>query len=117
MPTETKEYFIVANSFAAPVFSDTSEHFVVAQSPESALEQFAKDYKHPCGLYSAVCYADANAYHKCKKGLAKWLCNHEAEKQRLTGNRSYSYLGHGPGDFEIDGKRHRIKNPKAGSVR
>ena len=109
------EYFITANSFAAPFFSDTSEKFVSAETPASALEKFAAEYSHPCGLYAAFCYESADAYHKSAKPLAKWLCNHEVEKMRLTKDMgSYSFLGHAPGDFEVNGKRHRVENPKGG---
>ncbi len=69
------EYFIEANSFAAPFFSDTSSGFVEADSPEQALLRFKDDYKHPCGLYAAVCYQDANAKHKGHEPLAKWVSN------------------------------------------
>lgn len=67
------EYFIVANSFAAPFISDTSKGFVEANSPEEALNKFAENYTHPCGLYAAVCYKDANAEAKRERVLARWL--------------------------------------------
>jgi hypothetical protein len=111
------EYFIMATSFAAPFFSDTSDGYVTAETPEAALERFAADYRHPCGLYAAVCYASADAYHKGETPLARWLSNHELAIQRLKPKGSgYGYLGHGPGDFEIDGVRHRIEDPKGGRV-
>jgi hypothetical protein len=116
-PGKFMEYFIVANSFAAPFFSDDSTSFIEANSPREALESFASNYKHPCGLYAAVCYRDANAREKGEKPLAKWLCNHEAEKMALTEKLAgYSYMGNGPGDFTINGKRHVIVNPKGGRV-
>lgn len=111
------EYFILANSFAAPFFSDTSTSFESADTPEKALEQFAKNYKHPAGLFAAVCYESADAYHKDKPPLAEWLSNHAIEKEKImekTGG--ISYLGHGPGDFEINGKRYHVENPKEGRV-
>lgn len=112
-----KEYFIFATSFAAPFCSDTSHEFVTAESPQAALEQFAGSYGHPCGLYAAACYESAEAYHKGQNPLAKWVCNHELEKQRLTaGKGCYSYLGKGVGLFEIDGVLHKVENPKAGKV-
>lgn len=111
------EYFIVANSFAAPFCSDQSTGFIDAESPTSALETFAAGYKHPCGLYAAEVYASANAYHKSEKPLAKWLCNHEIAKQEATeGMSGYAYLGQGPGGFEIDGRRINVRDPKAGMV-
>jgi hypothetical protein len=68
-----KEYFIVANSFAAPFVSDTSEHWWNGINPEDALLAFRKEYKHPAGLYCAYVYTDANAKTKNKKPLAKYL--------------------------------------------
>lgn len=116
----SNEYFIKAQSFAAPFCSDESQGFISADSPADALEVFARKYSHPCGLYSAFCYKDANAEAKGHKPLAKWLCNYEAEKQRLTHNLgSYSFLHSQDkkGEFmEVDGKRTYIKNPRAGSV-
>lgn len=111
------EYFICANSFAAPFFSDDSTDYVDAPSPKLALEKFASEYDHPAGLYAAVCYDSADAFHKGREPLAKWLCNHEIEKTRLTKDLgSYSYRGDGPGRFEIDGVLHTVENPKAGRV-
>jgi hypothetical protein len=111
------EYFVVANSFAAPFVSNKWEQFVQGETPEAALTAFAENPRHPYGLYSAELYADANAYHKRDAPLARWLCNHEAEKQRLTKDLGgYSYLGHGPGEFEIDGVRHKVEDPKGGAL-
>lgn len=111
------EYFVVAESFAAPFVSDRSETFAQGETPESALIAFAENYKHPAGLYAAGLYADANAYHKGAEPLAQWFCNHELEKRKLTESLAgYSYLRHGPGDFEINGVRHRIKDPKGGKL-
>src|SRR6185312_15188341 len=73
------EFFIVANSFAAPLVSDTSEHFIRAIDAGTALVQFIPTYKHPSGLYSARVYTDANAYHKREKHLGEFLSD-EAKK-------------------------------------
>lgn len=110
------EYFIEANSFAAPFFSDTSEHWIEANNPKEALEKLAIEYTHPCGLFAAVCYKDANARYKGQKPIAKWLCNHELAKQENSPEGSYSYLGHGAGKFEIDGKLITVEYPKEGKV-
>ncbi len=48
------EFFIVANSFAAPFISDESTHYVKARTAPLALEQFAAKYNHPAGLYAAL---------------------------------------------------------------
>jgi hypothetical protein len=111
------EFFIVANSFAASFFSDTSEKFVTAPSAKDALEKFAREYKHPAGLYAALCYRDANARAKGEKPLAKWLSNHEIAKMRLTeGLGGYSYYGDGPGRFRINDTWHTIADPRGGLV-
>lgn len=111
------EYFIVSNSFAAPFFSDQGEGFVKATSPKRALLEYVNTYDHPAGLYSAAVYKDANDYHKGKKAVAKWICNAELEKQRLTkGLGSYSIRGVGPGEVEINGVTHFINNPKGGKI-
>lgn len=106
-----KEYYIVASSFAAPFVSDTSEHFQEAPDPREALERFAKQYKHPCGLYAAGCYEDATAFHKGKPMLARWLSNHARviEESRATSLRS-----DGPGVLVLDGKPRSVGNPKEG---
>jgi hypothetical protein len=70
-----REYFIVANSFAAPFFSDTSESFVKAHSAPEALEKFAAEYNHPCGLYAADAFKSADAYHKGHAPLSRWRSN------------------------------------------
>jgi hypothetical protein len=110
-----REFFIVANSFAAPFMSDQSTQHVTAESPVAALEKFAAEYTHPCGLYAAQCYRTADAYHKGKKAMAQWLSNRvRAEKAATKGKGSYSFMGHSPELFEVDGKRHQVKDPKGG---
>ena len=111
------EYFINARSFAAPFVSDNWSEYIKSDSPRAALEQLAKNCTHPAGLFAAECYASADDFHKGKPFLAEWLSNHVREQQRLTKEKgTYSYFGHGPGDFEINGERHKIQNPKEGSV-
>lgn len=114
-----KEYFIVANSFAAPFCSDTSEKYVEAGSPQEALEQFAKKYDHPFGLYFAACFASADDYHKDKKALATWKCNLVLAQEELTKDKKGGYsVKHDPfGTLEIDGVRTAVKDPKGGKVR
>jgi hypothetical protein len=112
-----KEFFICANSFAAPFVSDESTHFVEADSAEKALEKFAAEYDHPCGLFSAQAYQNADAFHKNKKPLAQWLCNHEIAKEKATkGKGAYVFMSRSPGEFEIDGKVIKVKDPKKGRV-
>jgi hypothetical protein len=63
------EFFIVANSFAAPFVSDESTHFVGADCAAEAMLDFIQTYDHPCGLFSANLYRDANAFHKKENPL------------------------------------------------
>lgn len=111
------EYFIVANSFAAPFFSDTDKSFQEASNPEEALLKFKDGYRHPAGLYGAGVWADANAYHKNEKPLARWVCNLAlAKEEAAKGKGSYSMLGVSQSEFEIDGVRHKVENPRCGKV-
>lgn len=111
------EFFITARSFAAPFVSDESESYVEAETPEEALARFAIDYSHPCGLYAAEAWPSADDYHKGGKHLAQWLSNHERAKQKVTeGQSGYNYLGNGPGEFEINGAKVTVENPRDGSV-
>lgn len=112
------EFFITARSFAAPFFSDESECYVEAETPEGALESYAASYKHPCGLYAAEVWTSADAYHKTpRKPLARWLSNHEIAKEAaMSAEGGHSYYGHGPGDFEVDRERVIVDDPKGGRV-
>lgn len=114
------EYFIMTTSFAAPFFSDTSNEFVEASSPTEALEKAAASYKHPCGLFGAVCYTDANAYHKGEKPLAKWLCNFEIEKEKRTAALSGYSFRHdcdSNGEYmEVNGEKFYVEDPRSGKV-
>ena len=111
------EFFIVANSFAAPIVSDQSTGFISAENPAEALTKFFHSYKHPCGLYSAVCYANADDYHKGNPRLAIWKSNHAIKQEEATKDLgSYSYFGNGPGIFQVNGKEFKVKNPKHGKV-
>lgn len=114
---DMNEYYIIANSFAAPFMSDTSEGFVEAKTPKEALDYFAAQYSHPSGLYSAVCYKDANAKAKNNPPLATWLCNYEIKKQEITKNLgAYSFFGKGSEGFEINGKNYDVEDYKNGKV-
>lgn len=109
-----KEYFIVANSFAAPFCSDTSTHFHEGVSAGHSLNHFAETaYKHPCGLYSAAAYDSAEAYHKGAKPLQRWLSNHA---RTIEESGATSIRSDGPGVIELDGKPRKVKAPKEGSL-
>lgn len=66
------EYFIVANSFVAPIVSDISHDYIMADTPREAMKQFIANYDHPAGLYAANLYANADVYHKDEKPLLTW---------------------------------------------
>lgn len=111
------EYFIYIQTFAAPFFSDTLTSYMEGKTPEEALTKAVKSCKHPAGVYSAVAYSSADDHHKGKNPIAKWLCNHEIEKERVTkGKGSYMYRGHSPGHFEVDGKTYKVKDPQGGRI-
>ena len=91
-----KEFFILANSFAAPFVSDQSFHHVVGDAPLLTLEEFAKRYDHPCGLYAANCYASADAFHKGEKPLACWQCNRARNIAKVVKETGFANLQHVP---------------------
>lgn len=70
--TNTYEFFVWANSKAAPFFSDESESFMEAETPHEALGKFVESYDHPCGLFAANVYYDATAFHKNEQPLARY---------------------------------------------
>jgi hypothetical protein len=110
-PSELREWFVLAASFAAPFISDTSTHFVLAPTPAVALERLAREYRHSAGLYAAQVYESAEAFHKGFQPLARWLSNHAQAIERGSAT-----ISHGPGDVSIDGQRQQIEDPKAGAV-
>ena len=86
MPAETvreREFFVVAHSGAAPFFSDTTKEFVEGRTAALALEAFKEQYSHPCGLYSAGIWLDANAYEKNAEPLATYISEKAEEAELL----------------------------------
>lgn len=111
------EFFIVSNSFAAPFVSDTHESFEEAATARKALTQYAARYSHPARLFSADCYASATDYHKGKRPLARWLCNQEIAKQKVSkGKSAFSYEAVAPGRFKIDGELVIVEKPYEGKL-
>jgi len=106
------EYFIQANSFAAPFFSDTSTKFQEGTNPEEAMENFIKEYSHPCGLYAAALYKDANHFHKNEKPLLRWLSN----QAQFMNDKTGLIRSDRTGEIEINGVKHIISDPKGGSI-
>ena len=111
------EYFITARSFAAPFCSDTSEKYVEADSPRAALEAFASDYSHPCGLYAAECWSSADAFHKREKALAVWESNDLQAEKRATMNKGAFSRERRADGLYIDDVRVVVHgDPRQGSV-
>jgi hypothetical protein len=108
------EYFVFANSFAAPFVSDSSTDFIHGDRPLVALKKFVKQYKHPAGLYFAALYRSSDDYHKGRNPLVKWTCNHQLKLAEISGRGAYAFLVKAPGEFEVDGKEYSVPNPKDG---
>lgn len=114
---EMRNYYIESNSFAASFFSDNSFKYVQAQDSRTALEIYVKEYDHPAGLYSAAVWESADAKNLGARALFQWLSNHAIKLAELTDHLgAYTYLGHGPGDFEINNVRHTVDDPKGGRI-
>lgn len=113
----SSEYFIVANSFAAPFCSDTSEHYIEATSPVDALNALERNYKHPAGLYAAAVYSSHKAYTQGEKPLARYESNQlHAINEATRGLSTYSIRTTSSNTFEADGVEHQVQNPKQGQV-
>jgi len=69
---EPRQFFVVAESYAAPFVSDSSKQYVHALTPSEALGTFIQAYSHPFGLYSANVYESADDYHQKKEPVAKF---------------------------------------------
>jgi len=103
------EYFVVANSNAAPFASDQSTGFSEGETPRAALEGFVSAYSHPAGLYAAGIYGSADDYHKGAEPLLKYLCAKESLRREVTlGLEGYSYISRDASSFEVNGKRFQV---------
>ncbi len=112
-----KKYFIITNSHAAPFFSDADEYYVKGKDPKDAMEKAVKNYSHPCGLYAANLYLNADAYHQKKKPLVTWQCNKEIKKQEITKKMGcFSYLGISNNHFKINGIDYFVDDPNGGQI-
>jgi hypothetical protein len=112
-----KEFFVVSESFAAPWVSDRHYEYAKGNDARRVLLAYAREYSHPAGLYAADIHLSADSYHHGNKPLFRWICNHEVALREATKNLDcYSYLGHAPGKFEINGKMIVVQNPKAGGI-
>jgi hypothetical protein len=66
------EYFIQSFSKSAPFFPDEIAQFQEGETPQEALEIFAREYDHPAGLHSAAIWLDANEFHRNKNPIFQW---------------------------------------------
>lgn len=73
---------MVANSFAAPYFSDTDKVWRKGKTARAVLDAFVKNYKHPYGLYWAGVWRDANAFTRGHKALAEYLSKESAARRK-----------------------------------
>jgi len=76
-----KEYFVYTVSDPAPFSGDTDTEYIKASSPREALATIKKQYDHPCKLYYAAVYANADAYHKDKGILAEYKSSNMRSKK------------------------------------
>jgi len=113
---DTQEYYIFAQSFAAPFVSDDSEKYVEAEDEVEALTRFVDSYSHPMGLYSAVIYASHRDHVKRKKPLASWWSNHliQLKLAMKKAGGCCSMRGGGPGVFSVNDEDFNVPNPKGG---
>jgi hypothetical protein len=89
-----REYFVAANSFAAPVVSVTSTQHIVASGPLEALERFIADYRNPAALFAASVYESADAYHKAAEPLGRWMSNAAARRSGKPAEGRFELIRH-----------------------
>lgn len=107
------EFFIHANSFAAPFVSEETTRYVQGEDASSALEAYGRVYKP----YAADVYASADAFHKREKPLARWRSNKARRLDEVTANKgSYSYEGVNEHAFKVDDQLYTVVEPREGSL-
>lgn len=110
------EFFIHSSSFAAPFFGDEGHHYVTGDTPEGALTAFAASYSHPAGLFAADIYENADAFHKGRKRLARWLSNKARIVEERTSTGAHGIYSKDASTVEIDGEEIKIEDPKGGCI-
>jgi len=85
-----KTYHWIANSFAAPICSDTSFGFIDAETAMEALMRLVTRYRHPYGLYAAI----IETCEPKPRTVARYLSSEAATIEGMTGNcrREYDIL-------------------------
>lgn len=107
------EYFVRANSFAAPIVSDTSTGYQEGDTAEAAMLAFVEGYSHPSRLYSANLYASADDFHKGRPTLVEWMSNHALLLQH-DGCATIRSLR--PGLVEVNGEQRECEEPYDGKI-
>jgi len=110
-----KEYFIIANTFAAPFVSETIETFTKGKDAKDAMKNFIDGHKNE--IYSARGYKNADAFYKKEKPVVNYDCNKLLLLNSLTKDKStYSYLSHSDKEFELDDVIYKVEEPREGVI-
>ncbi len=96
-------YYYVTNSNSAPMFSDTDNGFVKADSSMEALKSIVKKYTHPSGLYAAAIYECSPK----QKMLARYLSSRANTLDGVTGRVFCE-----GNKITVDDKRLKLKHSK-----
>jgi hypothetical protein len=110
---EPPDYFVHAATFAAPFMSETITRYVVADTPQAAIEQLVGEYREGVGIYAADAYATADDYHRARTALARWRSNKALKISEAATPGSTVYSG-AEGAVEINDELHRIDDPRGG---
>lgn len=97
-------FHYVTNSNTAPICSDQCDGFVDADNAMEALQHVVNDYKHPCGLYSAIIEECSEA----RPALARYLSS-EAATSSDAGTGTHHWEGK---HLFVDGNAQQIKEAR-----
>lgn len=111
------EFFVKAQTFAAPFCSDELVRYIPGEDPVEAVEAWVESRPHPCGIYYAAVYANADDMHRGRKPLCEWKSNYQRAREEATkGKGCYISRGLGENAFEIDGEKFWVECPREGAV-
>ncbi len=111
------EFFVMGSSFPAPFCGDNLESFVEADTPAEALQRFVDSCSHPCGVYSAAAFLSSDDQKKGGRALVRYCSNELLVREEATrGLGCYSTSRNSDGDLVVNGKVHKIVNPKGGRI-
>lgn len=97
-------FHYVTMSNAAPICSDQSDGFVDASNAMEALQHVVNDYKHPCGLYSAI----IEEHSEARSALARHLSSRAATSLD-AGTGTHHWEGE---HLFVDGNAQQIKESR-----